>query len=162
MTFTRLLSSGQNRNKTGSHQGFKITNLNHKTTSGLFCTGKKLIQPMITNVCTAKGEQWSTSTVFQQYQYNSEQRKLTQAMNETVEKEKMHVNHQLQYLRSMCTGLTSQSSWLLGLAGAVSSWKFSKVDIMSWTCRFSSLISCHNWDTDRNQKIPDTLLLPSV
>lgn len=51
-----------------------------------------------------------------------------------------------RYLRSICTGLTSQSSWLLGLAGAVSSWKFSNVDMISWTFRFSSLISCHSWD----------------
>lgn len=52
----------------------------------------------------------------------------------------------LRYLRSICTGLTSHSSWLLGLVGAVSSWKFSNVDMISWTFRFSSLISCHSWD----------------
>lgn len=62
----------------------------------------------------------------------------------------------LRYLRSICTGLTSQSSWLLGLAGAVSSWKFSNVDMISWTFRFSSLISCHSWDptpTSQNARL---------
>lgn len=70
---------------------------------------------------------------------------------------KVYVNNQLQYLCSTWTGLISQSSWLLGLAGVVSSWKFSRVDIMSWTCRFSSLISCHNWETntDKHKKSQD-------
>ena len=42
-------------------------------------------------------------------------------MKMKVNNEKVHVNNQLQYLRFMCTGLTSQSSWLLGLAGTISS-----------------------------------------
>lgn len=72
---------------------------------------------------------------------------------------KVDVYNYLQYLRSICTGLTSQSSLLLGLMDVVSSWKFSKVDIMSWTCRFSSRISCNNWDTDEHQKAHDSFLL---
>lgn len=84
----------------------------------------------------------------------------TKKINLSMEKGKTACKS--QYRRSMWTGRTSQSSWLLGLAAAVSSWKFSKVDIMSWTCRFSSLISCHNWDTERHEKIADTLPFPSV
>lgn len=57
-----------------------------------------------------------------------------------------------QYLTSAVSGLTSQSSWLLGLAGPSPSWKLSRVDTMSWTCRFSSLISCHSWGAEELEK----------
>ena len=48
------------------------------------------------------------------------------------------------YLSSTWMGLASAGCWRLGAAGSGPSWKFSRVDMMSWTCAFSSLISCHS------------------
>lgn len=125
-------------NKTGSHQ---LTDLNHMTPGGLLLADKLLIQHTITNLCTTQ-----VNSELQLQCSNSIKIVYTLNKSEKVQNWKLYVINQ-HYLGSMCTGLISQSSWLLGLAGVVSSWKFSRVDMMSWTCRFSSLISCHNWDT---------------
>lgn len=112
------------------------------TLGGLLLAEKLLIQHTITNLCTTQ-----VNSELQLQCSNSIKIPYTLNHCEKVQNPKLYVINQLHYLGSMCTGLISQSSWLLGLAGVVSSWKFSRVDMMSWTCRFSSLISCHNWDT---------------